>query len=143
VILADHPIMYWRLGETAGPFACEESVNRRDTTHIGSPSLGLPRAIAYDSNSSVEFNGINGYVEWDPNLSTSGVSYFGEAPMCSSVFTVEAWVKEKKAPVPTPSSPSAPESEVELRFQVRYVHDRRDPKGHLFRGGGWYSVAIG
>src|SRR5205809_3118112 len=32
-----------------------------------------------------------------PNLSISGVSYFGGALMCSSVFTVEAWVKEKKA----------------------------------------------
>jgi len=35
----------------------------------------LPGAIADDSKSSVEFNGINGYVEWDPNLSISDVSY--------------------------------------------------------------------
>ncbi len=58
----------------------------------------MPCAIADDSNSSVEFNGIKGYVEWDPSLSISGVSYFGGALMCSSVFTVEAWVREKKAP---------------------------------------------
>jgi hypothetical protein len=76
VILADHPIMYWRLGETAGPFAYDESVNRRDTTHIGSPSLGLPGAIADHSNSSAGFNGIKGYVEWDPNLSISGVLFW-------------------------------------------------------------------
>jgi hypothetical protein len=98
VILADHPIMYWRLGETAGPFAYDESVNRRDATYIGRPSLGLPGAIADDSNSSVEFNGINGYVEWDPNLSISGVSYFGGVLICSNAFTVEVWVKEKKVP---------------------------------------------
>jgi len=48
----------------------------------------LPGAIADNSNSSVEFNGINGYVEWDPNLSISGVSYFGGALMCSSVFHI-------------------------------------------------------
>jgi len=109
VILADHAIMYWRLGETAGPFAYDESVNRRDATYIGSPSLGLPGAIADDSSSSVEFNGINGYVEWDPNLSISGVSYFGGALMCSSVFTVEAWVKEKKAPRADTFLTTAPE----------------------------------
>ena len=68
VILGDPPIMYWGLGETAGPFAYDESVNRPDATYIGNPSFELPGAIADDSNSSVEFNGINRYVEWDPIL---------------------------------------------------------------------------
>ena len=43
---------------TAGPFAYDQSVNRRGATYFGSPSLGLPGAIADDSNSSVGFNGI-------------------------------------------------------------------------------------
>ena len=86
VILADNPIMYWRLGETCGTIAYDESANHRDATYIHHPCLGLPGAIANDPNTAVGFNGINQYVGWIPTSSYSGA------------FTVEAWVKEKKSP---------------------------------------------
>ena len=37
VILADNPIMYWRLGETSGTIAYDESANHRDATYIHQP----------------------------------------------------------------------------------------------------------
>src|SRR5438552_17776538 len=76
--------MYWRLGETSGTVAYDESANHRDATYIHQPFLGLPGAIANDTNTSVGFNGLNQWVGWIPTS-----SYSGE-------FTVEAWVKEKR-----------------------------------------------
>jgi hypothetical protein len=76
--------MYWRLGETSGTIAYDESANHRDATYIHDPFLGLPGAIANDTNTSVGFNGINQYVGWIPTSSYSGA------------FTVEAWVREKR-----------------------------------------------
>jgi hypothetical protein len=84
VILGDNPIMYWRLGETSGTIAYDESANHRDATYIRHPFLGLPGAIANDTNTSVDFNGFNQYVGWIPTSSYSGA------------FTVEAWVREKR-----------------------------------------------
>jgi hypothetical protein len=87
VILADNPIMYWRLGETSGTIAYDETANHRDATYIHQPFLGLHGAIANDTNTSVGFNGCNfcnQYVGWIPTTSYSGA------------FTVEAWVKEKQ-----------------------------------------------
>ncbi len=90
VILADNPIMYWRLGEASGTIAYDETGNHRDATYIHHPSLGLHGAIANDRNTSVGFNGFNQYVGWIPTSS------------CSGAFTVEAWVKEKRVhPVET------------------------------------------
>ncbi len=87
VILGDNPIMYWRLGETSGTIAYDETANHRDATYIHQPFLGLHGAIANDTNTSVGFNGCNfcnQYVGWIPTSSYSGA------------FTVEAWVKEKQ-----------------------------------------------
>jgi len=84
VILGDNPIMYWRLGETSGTIAYDESANHRDASYINNPLLGFPGAIANDTNTSVGFNGFNQGAGWIPTS-----SYFG-------AFTVEAWVKEKQ-----------------------------------------------
>src|SRR5205823_3179462 len=84
VILADNPIMYWRLGETTGTIAHDESANHRDASYVNNPLLGFPGAIANDTNTSVGFNGFNQWAGWIPTS-----SYFG-------AFTVEAWVKEKQ-----------------------------------------------
>jgi hypothetical protein len=72
------------IGTLSGTIAYDESANHRDATYSRHPSLGLPGAIANDTNTSVDFNGINQYVGWIPTSSYSGA------------FTVEAWVKEKQ-----------------------------------------------
>jgi len=90
VILADNPIMYWRLGETSGTVAFDESANHRDARYIHNPFHGLPGAIANDPDTSAGFNGVNKYIGWSPTSSYSGS------------FTVEAWVQVKQVqPVET------------------------------------------
>lgn len=84
VIMADNPIMYWRLGERTGSLAYDESVMHRDAIYVGNPTHGMPGAIIEDADTATGFNGHNQYVTWNPTTSVSGT------------FTVEAWVKEKK-----------------------------------------------
>ena len=84
VIMADNPIMYWRLGEHTGSLAYDESIMHRDAIYVGNPALGLPGAILEDGNTAAGFNGHNQYVVWNPTVRVSGT------------FTVEAWVKERK-----------------------------------------------
>ena len=84
VILADEPVMYWRLGERSGPLAYDESTSYWDATYVGNPTLGMRGAIVGDPNTAVGFNGINQFAQWSPTRTISGT------------FTVEAWVKEKK-----------------------------------------------
>ncbi|MGI8956151.1 MAG: LamG domain-containing protein [Chthoniobacterales bacterium] len=84
VIMADNPIMYWRLGELAGTLAYDETSQHRDAIYVGNPTLGIPGAILEDANTATGFNGHNQYVTWNPTASVSGT------------FTVEAWVKEGK-----------------------------------------------
>ena len=83
-ILVDNPIMYWRLGESSGETAYDESPNQRDATYIHHPALGQKGAISNDPDTAVGFNRRNEFVVWNPRL-----GYSGE-------FTVEAWVKEER-----------------------------------------------
>ena len=82
-ILADNPMMYWRLGEPCKTIAYDESPNHRDATYVHRPTHGLPGGIADDPDTAVGFDGINQYARWTPTS-----SYAGE-------FTMEAWVKER------------------------------------------------
>ena len=127
VILADNPIMYWRLGETSGTIAYDESANHRDASYINNPLLGFPGAIANDTNTSVGFNGFNQWVGWIPTS-----SYFG-------AFTVEAWVKEKQIrPVETFFDTRTKTGEFSFDFKLDISRRERDP----LRRGRWYQVAI-
>jgi Concanavalin A-like lectin/glucanases superfamily len=84
VILADHPIMYWRLGEQSGLVASDSSGNGRDARYgrgTAHPKLGLPGAIVGDSDTAPGFDGVEDRVRWKPQ----GLSHIGP-------FTVEAWV---------------------------------------------------
>jgi hypothetical protein len=84
LILADEPIMYWRLGEASGTVAYDETSNHRDAVYLKRPFLGLNGAIRGDQNTSVGFNGFDQYARWFPTSSESGT------------FSVEAWIRERK-----------------------------------------------
>ncbi len=60
VVLADNPIGYWRLGESTGTVAVDETGNNNGT-YVGSPTLGQPGLVT-GGNTSVNFNGISQYV---------------------------------------------------------------------------------
>jgi hypothetical protein len=78
---ANHPISYWRLDESSGTSAVDwEHAN--NGSYVGSPTLGLPGALAGDADSAVSFNGTTQYVT---------VPY--SAALNPATFSVEAWVK--------------------------------------------------
>jgi len=90
-ILADEPIAYWRLGESAGSSAADET-----TAHHGAykPSaaeawtggaLGDPGALAFDTNTAAAFDGSSGFVEIAHHAD------FNRA--VPAVVALEAWVR--------------------------------------------------
>jgi len=105
-VLAKSPIAYWRLGETAGPTAADETGNGHDGTYLGNPTLGQPGAILGDSNTAVQFTGAN-YVEIPDSADFS-------QPTSTVGLTVEAWMRPDALSFPGESSPDS--------TQNPYVH---------------------
>jgi hypothetical protein len=79
VVIAKHPEVYWRLGESAGSVALDSSGNGHDATYEG-PILGQQGAINKDPNTSALFDGADDDVVWVPSSSYAGP------------FTVVAWI---------------------------------------------------
>ena len=79
-ILADTPALYWRLGESAGTNADDETANNRDGTYNGGFTLAVAGAIAGDSNSAVDLQ-TNGDVRssYSPFVTSSTRSFEGWA----------------------------------------------------------------
>jgi concanavalin A-like lectin/glucanase superfamily protein len=84
-VLAKSPVAYWRLGEAAGPTAVDETGNGHDGIYINNPTFGQTGAIRGDSNTAVQFNGMN-YVEIPDSADFS-------QPTSSNGLTVEAWMR--------------------------------------------------
>lgn len=82
-VLADHPVLYYRLGDANPPVAVDSSGNGHNGTYMG-VTLGVPGAIAGDPDTAASFDG-SGTVQ-GPNL-------FGFDP--NKAFSVEAWVKRE------------------------------------------------
>lgn len=53
-VLADSPLVYWRLGEASGTAAADDSGNGNDGTYFGSPTLGEPGYVD-DADTAVGF----------------------------------------------------------------------------------------
>jgi hypothetical protein len=88
-VLADRPVRFYRLGETAGTVAVDSGLNRADGTYLGGVTLGAAGALSGDPDKATTFGGANGYVNL-PSLDLQNRS-----------FTIEAWIK------PSASSPPA------------------------------------
>jgi hypothetical protein len=54
-IMADAPALYWRLGETSGTNANDETANDRDGTYTNGPTLGAAGLLANDTDKAVSF----------------------------------------------------------------------------------------
>lgn len=82
-ILADGPALHWRLGESAGTNANDETANNRDGTYVGTPTLGAAGALSGggDSDTAVTFSGSGQWITSTYAI-TTGASY-----------TFEAWAK--------------------------------------------------
>jgi hypothetical protein len=84
VELGDHPVGYWRLGETTGTTAFDASPNVGDGTYFNGVALGVPGALLHDGDTAALFDGVNDYVDI-PNSSPLDIT--------RSALTVELWAK--------------------------------------------------
>ena len=85
-VLAEGPRGYWRLGEQSGSTAADETANASAGSYLGGVTLGVPGAVAADSNTAIGLDGANDYASMgDP---ASGVLDFG-----TTDFSVEFWLK--------------------------------------------------
>ena len=61
LVLSDGPAGYWRLGESSGTTAFDETATS-DGTYAGAATLGSPGALVNDPNTAVDFDGASGRV---------------------------------------------------------------------------------
>jgi hypothetical protein len=80
-ILADHPLAYYRLGESSGTTAADASGNSLNATYTGGVQLGNPGVLPFDPNTAAQLDGSSGYVQLP-----SGFADFTKG------FTAELWV---------------------------------------------------
>jgi glucose/arabinose dehydrogenase/PKD repeat protein len=83
-IMANAPLSYWRLGETSGTTAVDQT-GAHSGTYFGGPTLGVAGAIVGDANTAVTLNGTSQYVTVPDS---TPFRFAGTAP-----FSVEVWFK--------------------------------------------------
>jgi hypothetical protein len=81
-VLADDPVAYWRLGESGGTSAADESGHGNDATYVGGVTLGVPGAIAGDPDTAAGFDGSSAFVDAGDRFVFGG----------TQPFSLEAWV---------------------------------------------------
>jgi hypothetical protein len=81
VVTSDHPVAYWRLGESTGPIAADET-GAHPGTMKGALTLGVPGALPHESNTATNFLGSDGEIEIGDAFG------FVNAP-----FSIEGWLK--------------------------------------------------
>jgi len=85
-VLALNPVGYWRLGETSGTVANDETGNF-DGTYAGGATLGQVGAITSDNNTAVGLDGSDDYVNIDGYQGVTG----------TGARTISAWIKADTA----------------------------------------------
>src|SRR5688572_17236588 len=85
-VMADKPILYYRLDDPAAPTVKDSSGNGRDGIYKGGVVLQTAGATA-DSNFAAQFDGADDRIEV-PNLPDANFSFTGKA-----TFAIEVWVK--------------------------------------------------
>jgi hypothetical protein len=91
-VLADTPLIYWRLGDPSGTTAADTSGNARPGTYNNGPTLGVPSLLPSDpTNTAVNFTAASSqYV-------ISAVTAAGLGIAGGSAITLEAWIKPTAA----------------------------------------------
>ena len=81
-VMSSAPVGYWRLGESSGTVAADESGNGLDGTSFNSPTLGEPGALAGDADTAIDI-ATGQYVQVADNALLD----------VTTGLTVEAWIK--------------------------------------------------
>ena len=85
-VLNSGPVGYWRLGETGGSTAKDETKFGLHGTYNGRPIFAERGAIHNDTNTAVRFDGSKSYVEIPANRAFS-------QPTSGKGMTVEVWLR--------------------------------------------------
>jgi hypothetical protein len=85
-ILDAGPVGYWRLGETGGATARDETKFARHGTYNGKPIFAEPGAIHNDVNTAIRFDGSKSYVEIPANRAFS-------QPASGKGLSIEVWLR--------------------------------------------------
>jgi hypothetical protein len=88
LILAAKPLGYWRLGESSGAVAADETGSRHNGWYMKQPKMGERGAIFGDSNTSITLDG-KSYVEIPDHPAFS-------QPTSGAGLTVEVWMRPDK-----------------------------------------------
>lgn len=80
-VMSDGPVAYWRLGETSGTAAIDETATVNGT-YAGGYTRGVAGALAADTDRAVDLNGISGRISV-PNVAALNLT---------SQVSIEAWV---------------------------------------------------
>lgn len=83
-VLADLPLLYWRLDETAGTTVTDISGNGRNGTYVGGPGLQMIGAVS-DGSKSINLDGTTQYIE---RAAEDLLDFIGQLP-----FSLELWVR--------------------------------------------------
>jgi hypothetical protein len=104
LVMSDAPRAYWRLGETSGLVAADQTSNGISGSYLNGVALARPGAIAGDANTAVGLDGVN-----------DTVRVTNAAPLnASAAMSIEAWVRP--AALPTASATIARK---ELQYLLR------------------------
>jgi hypothetical protein len=90
IILADHPLIYLRLGEASGTVMNDSSGNGNNGVYVGSPTLGVTGALVGNTNTAVGFDGAT-------QVGTLGATLQDHIPGYTSgvqQFSFECWYKD-------------------------------------------------
>jgi hypothetical protein len=82
-VLADAPLIYWRLGEASGTSAADTSGNSHTGTYSGSPTVGVAGLLTGDANKAATFHSAS------DDLLQSAASF---GPTTVATFSTEAIV---------------------------------------------------
>lgn len=85
-VLADVPMVYWRLGESSGTTAADAGYLGVAGTYVNSPTLGTTGLLSGDTDTAVTFNGTDQGVQAATNPST----------LDANPLTVEAIIKPSR-----------------------------------------------
>ena len=131
-VVADHPIIYYRLGDTGGP-AHDSSGNGNDGSYNGNVAFGLGGALVGDPDTAIAMNG--------GAVTQSGTSLpFGAEPR-----TLETWVLARQN-VPCNSAVDMGSYGVDSpgeQFYVQLADDGGGSEMQLFTGGPTPAASIG
>jgi hypothetical protein len=85
VVTTDNPVGYWRVNETSGTVAADQTANAISGSYLGGVTLGVTGALSGDSDRAVRLDGVDDRISMgDP---ASGLFDF------AGDFSVEAWIK--------------------------------------------------